>query len=114
MALLRLATDDTKIIKLDKESSITVKSDISKRDFIALLKSMPQGVTDENPLTVEQGVAFQQNLFETFIVDWSLEHPPTVDNYLNLSREAADAVDSAVAQHFESLTPSKEEGTKST
>lgn len=113
MALLRLANDDTKKIALDKESFITVKSDISKRDFIALLKSMPQGVTDENPLTVEQGVTFQQNLFETFIVDWSLEHPATVDNYLNLSRDAAEAVDTAIAQHFESLTPSKDEATKS-
>lgn len=116
MALLRLANDETKKITLgdDPNEFIVVKSDISKRQFIQLIKSMPEGVTDENPITLDQGVAFQTTLFDTFIVDWSLSDvPATVDNYLNLSREAAEAVDEAIAKHFESLTPSKDEATKS-
>lgn len=115
MSLLRLANDETKKIQLgdDPGDWIEVKADISKREFIALIKKMPEGVSEENPLTLDQGMAFQQDLFEAFIVQWSLDVEPTVDNYLNLGRSAADAVDAAIADHFASLTPTKDDATKS-
>jgi hypothetical protein len=121
MALLRLASNETKKIQLgdSEEDFIEVKADISKRTFIQLIQSMPEGITDGTSLTISDSVGLQEKLFSTFVTDWSLKDekgaplPADVDNYLLLSREAADAVDAAVVAHFESLSPSKDDATKS-
>jgi hypothetical protein len=56
---------------------------------------------------------FQSTLFRVFVTGWSLDVEASIDNYMNLNREAGDAVDAALAKHFESLTPSDKEAAKS-
>lgn len=114
MALLRLVGDATKPIPLGEDGDyIVVKSDISKRVFNRLLGIMPRQKAEGEDFTIEDGLNFQQSLFDIFVVGWSLDVPATLDNYLDLSTEAAEAVDAAVAKHFESLTLTKDESTKS-
>jgi hypothetical protein len=123
MGLLRLANDESKRIYLldskdePTEEYIEVRKDISKRKFNAIALSMPQIAVnaDGTPgsVTLQQGVELQQMLFEELVTGWSLDVPATIDNYLLLSREAGNAVDTAVSTHFSALTPNREEATKS-
>jgi hypothetical protein len=112
MSLLRLAKSDSKRIELGEGDWIEVLADISKRTFNEIAVSMPTDIAD-NGLTVQQAVDFQRGLFDVFVKAWSLDVPATVDNYDLLSRESADAIDMAVAKHFEALTPSQTESSKS-
>lgn len=114
MALLRLASDATTNLPIgdDETDFITVRADISKRTFNKLIGLMPD-VEEGATLTIEQGLTFQRDLFETFVVGWSLDTPPTVDAYLDLEKTAADAVDVAIGKHFEGLSPDKDDATKS-
>lgn len=114
MSLLRLAKSNaTKRIDLSEDGDyIEVVADLSKRRFNELVSSMPSDVA-ETGLTIPQAIEFQRVLFETFVVGWSLDAEVSNSNYQELSKEAGDAIDSAVAKHFESLTPSQEENSKS-
>lgn len=113
MSLLRLASKETKRIPLGEVGDyIEVLSDISKRTFSELVSSMP-GDIGETGLTIAQAISFQAELFKTFVVGWSLDEQVDEATYQQLSRESADAIDGAVAKHFESLTPSSQEADKS-
>lgn len=123
--LLRLVSSETKRINLDDDGEdwIEVKADISKREYGNLASSfgidLNQSEDEAVNFTIPQAMAMQSNLFETFVVGWSLTDPKgkalpvTLDNYLELSREASEAVDTAISEHFNSLTPSKDEKSKS-
>lgn len=115
MSLLRLAksAETKRIVLSDEGDYIEVLADLSKRKFNELVSSMPTDI-GENGLTIPQAIEFQRVLFETFVVGWSIDATPDVSTYMELAKEAGDAVDSAVAKHFESLTPSSEEQSKST
>lgn len=123
MGLLRLANDEsTRIYLVDAEGNTTedyieVRKDISKRKFNAIALSMPQIAVnaDGTPgsVTLAQGVDLQQMLFRELVTGWSLDAPANIEHYLLLSREAGNAVDTAVSEHFSSLTPNREEATKS-
>lgn len=123
MGLLRLANDEsTRIYLVDAkgettEEYIEVRKDISKRKFNAIALSMPQIAVnaDGTPgsVTLQQGVELQQMLFHELVTGWSLDVPANIENYLLLSREAGNAVDTAVSEHFSSLTPNREEASKS-
>lgn len=121
MGVLRLANSSAKKIDLAEGDWIEVKSDISKRAFADLVSSLPGDVGSGEgvSLNVSQALEFQTNLFEAFIVDWSLvdeknkKVPATAENYLLLGRNAAEAVDEAISTHFDSLTPKKDESSKS-
>ena len=112
MGILRLASEATTKIDLGDGDFIVVKSDISKRTFNAIIAAMPD-VPEGGNITISQSLDFAARLFEVFVVDWSLDAPCTKESYLDLSREAADAVDTAVARHFEGLTPNRDDATKS-
>jgi hypothetical protein len=112
MGILRLASDATTKIDMGDGDFIEVRTDVSKRTFNAILAAMPD-VPDGETISLSQSLDFAANLFEVFVVGWSLDVPCTKESYFDLSREAADAIDLAVAKHFEGLTPNKDEATKS-
>ena len=113
---LRLVTQDAKRIDIGDEGDfIEVRSDISRRDFNTILATLPtntEGV-DEANITFQVADEFAQGLFEVFVTGWSLDVPATVENYNNLTRDSASLIDSAVTEHFNSLTPTQPEVTKS-
>lgn len=113
---LRLVTRSTRRIDLSEEGDwIEVKEDISRRDFNRILSTLPQGSdgVDEDSITFGVADEFAQGLFEVFVTAWSLDVPPTLDNYNLLTRDSATEIDSAITDHFNSLTPTQEESTKS-
>lgn len=113
---LRLASQATKRIAIGDEDYIEVLEDISRREFGQLLKVIPR---DVETLSVEDAEVFTVALFNLFVRGWSVcddggkPVPATVDNYYLLSREAAGLIDAAVIEHFNSLTPSAAEQSKS-
>lgn len=114
MGLLRFASADTKRVEFGEGDWLEVKSDISKRDFNNLIKRMPQDIDVSTGIRPGQATDLGVALFETLVVAWSFEGvDATVENYLKLSRDGADALDAVLGDHFSSLTPSKEEQTKS-
>lgn len=113
MSKLRLASADTKRIELGDEDFLVVKNDLSKRDFNGILKLLPPDYDSDSGFTFGQASDFACALFDCIVTGWSLDVEPTVENYLDLAQDAASAVDQALAEHFNSLTPSAEERTKS-
>ena len=69
-------------------------------------------ISAEKGLTLEEGLNFQQVLFEALVTGWSLSEEPTVEAYLNLVRPAGDAIDAALIEHFNAMSPSPEEQSK--
>lgn len=112
MGLLRLANDQTTRIPLGTDDYVEVKSDISKRTFNKIASLMPS-ISEGQDMTIAQAAQFQQDLFAELVVGWSLDAPATVETYLNLAADAANEVDTVLAEHFQSLTPTKDEATKS-
>lgn len=110
MGILRKASAETKTILLDETDSITVRADISKREFNALVAHMPNKA-DGSGMTIVETTEFTAQLFDVLVLGWTLsEGKPTITDYEDLSAEAATAIDSALAEHFESLLPSSAEG----
>lgn len=104
MPILRKANTEPQQIPLDDEGSyISVTTDVTKGQFNALVEAMPQDVDDEKGLTPSQGTGLQTALFKTFVIGWSLDAEPTVEEYLGLPREAADAIDEALMTHFSKI-----------
>jgi|SRR5690349_9629272 len=101
MGILRRASKVPKKIMLDEESYIEVTEDITRRQFNKLVDAMPSNLNEEDAeITLAQGVALQQLLFETFVVGWSLDGEPSVEEYLELPQDATLAIDSALMEHF--------------
>jgi hypothetical protein len=112
MALLRrAATDGIKLYLTEDQSEwIEVRQEISKKERNALIKKMPaRPDIQKTGMTPSEGVEFQTDLFEVLGLSWSADMPFTREEYLALPPEAADAVDQALANHFEAMIPSKEE-----
>lgn len=113
MGILKFASADTTRIDLGEGDFLEVRKDMSKREFNALMGKMPnREISEENGLTLQEGLEFQQALFEALVVGWSASEPATVENYLSLEREAAETIDSKLIEHFGSLSPSREESSK--
>lgn len=111
MGILRTASTSTKVIELDETDFIKVRADLSKREFNELVSHMPAGVEkDGTGLSLADATKFQEFLFGTFVVGWSLDEPATVEAYNALSVEAGQIVDEKLGEHFESLLPSSAEG----
>ena len=111
MGILRTASSATKTIMLDSEDFIEVRSDLSKRDFNTLVSQMPAGVEKEGgSLSLADATKFQEYLFGSLVVGWSLDVPATVEEYNNLSAEAGQVVDAKLGEHFEALLPTSAEG----
>lgn len=129
MGILRKASVETKKIALpveytgegdDKvavlrdpaegEDFVEVRLEISKRDFNRFIAYMPgREVSVETGINATEAVELQKGMFEALVVGWSLPEPATIAAYESLENEGATAIDTAVAEHFKSMTPSKQE-----
>ena len=110
MGILRRANTETKQIDLGEGDFITVRMDISKRDFNRFVAYLPsRTVSEEEGMTAREATELQKGLFETLVVGWSLDVPPSITAYEELSNEGATAIDTALAEHFKSLQPDKQE-----
>lgn len=113
MGILKFASEETKQLDLGEGDYVEVRADLSKRVFNNLVSSMPnREISEEKGLTLEEGLKFQQSLFEALVTGWSLPENPTLDAYLNLVRPAADAIDTALAAHFNGMQPTADEVSK--
>lgn len=111
MGILKKASTETKRIELDDSDYIEVRADISKREFNILAGNMPTGVQEDGSgLSLTDATKFQEFLFGALVTGWSLPEKATTEAYNGLSAEAAQAVDEALAKHFESLMPTSAEG----
>ena len=110
MGILRKASVETKQIDLGEGDFIVVRMDISKRDFNRFIAYLPGRTVDaDTGMTPAEATELQKGLFETLVTAWSLEDAPTVEAYMDLSNEGASAIDTALAEHFKSLQPTKQE-----
>jgi hypothetical protein len=109
---IRLASTETKSLEIDGDT-LDVRTDLSKRDFNRLLRMMPQDIDSEKGFTPGQASEFTAALFDTIVTGWSISEPATVETYLALAYESAAAIDSLLIEHFNSLTPSAKENSKS-
>lgn len=116
MGILRKASVETTRIYLGDEADgeqrdwLDVRTEISKRDFNRFINYLPgRTVSKDDKLTPGEAVELQKGMFEALVVGWSLSVPATVDEYELLETEGASAVDEALANHFNSLRPNKQE-----
>jgi len=92
------------------EDFIEVRTDIAKRDFNRFISYLPgRTVNEDEGMTPSEATELQKGLFETLVTGWSLDVEPTVAEYESLSNEGATAIDTALAEHFRALQPSKQE-----
>lgn len=107
---LRFAKKGTKSIDFGDGATIEVVTDISKRDFNALIAAMPQDLDPDKGFTPVQGTQFQEALFSSLVVSWTLKDesgadvPATVESYLALDQESAQRVDEKLVAHFGELS----------
>lgn len=114
MAILRKANKELVQIPLDDEGSyISVTTDVTKGQFNSLVEAMPQDMDEDKGLTPSQGTGLQIALFRTFVEGWSLDVAPSVEEYLALPRDAADAIDEALMKHFATIQVGEPERKKS-
>lgn len=111
MGVLKLVSDSTERLDLGEGDFLEVRKGVSKKQFRLLLDKLPANW--EEGFTPGQADDFATALFEMLVVAWSLDVPPTVENYEELDRTAAAVVDTALVAHFNGLTPSQEERSKS-
>jgi hypothetical protein len=113
---LRLARGNTKRIELGDEDYIDVLADISRRQFRDLVRILPR---DAEGITLDSADSFTVYLFNLFVKGWSVADedgkavPVSEENYMLLDSNASALVDAAVVEHFNTLTPSAKEQTKS-
>lgn len=100
----------------DGEDWVKVRTDVAKRDFNRFIAFLPgREMSDDDKLTAPEAVELQNGMFELLVVGWSMVEedgtpvPATLDEYLALSNDASQALDTALAEHFKSLQPTKAE-----
>lgn len=113
MGVLKLASTTTKTLDLGEGDFLEVREGISKRDFRYLLDKLPEDFDGDKGFTPGQADDFSTALFQMLVKGWSLPEEPTVENYLGLDRSAVVVVDTALVGHFNDLSPSQEERSKS-
>lgn len=114
MPLLRKANTVPKKIELDDEGSyIEVAQEITKGEFNRLIEVMPDTIGEDDNISPVQGIKLMSDFFEVFVKGWSLDAPVSVQEYLDLPKEAGDAIDAKLMEHFTALNPSDDERKKS-
>lgn len=110
MSILRRASAETKRIDLGEGDWLDVRMEISKRDFNRFVAFMPgREVSEDAGITAAEATELQKGMFEALVVGWSLDEAPSVEAYEGLVSEGAAAIDTALAEHFQSLQPTKAE-----
>lgn len=113
---LRLVSNDRIKIELEDNDWLEVKEDMSRRDFNRIIATLPvtrEGL-DTDAIDLEAATGFSEALFDVFVTGWSLEGvEPNVENYQRLSRESSQTIDTALSEHFNKMTVSDEDATKS-
>lgn len=110
---IKFATDETVRLPIGDDGFIEVRKDMSKREFNALMAAMPnREISQDSGLTLQEGLTFQNALFEALVVGWSATEPATVENYLRTNRETADTIDKVLIEHFGAISPTVEETSK--
>jgi hypothetical protein len=118
---LRLASRKTTTLDLGEGGELVVKTDISKGDFEALLARLPvdMGGDDGTGFTPLEADNFTTGVFAMLVKGWNATDEdgnpvdPTVENYLQLPREATAILDAKLLEYFNSLSVTNEEKTKS-
>ncbi len=117
---LRLASKDTIRITVGEDDGwLDVRKDISRRQFNALISSLPEDYGQDSSITLSVASDFSTALFSAFVIGWSVEDengnplPVTEDNYQELERQSAQLIDSAISEHFNALSPDEETTSKS-
>lgn len=114
MPLLRKANTIPRKIELDDEGSyIEVAQEITKGEFNRLIEVLPDTVGEDDTISPVQGIRLMSDFFEVFVKGWSLDAPVSIEEYLQLPKEAGDAIDAKLMEHFTSLNPSDDERKKS-
>jgi len=115
MGTWRLASKDTDTVNIGDGNFLELKRELSKRDFRRLIDNLPKGYDSDSGLEFTPGSAddFVQVLFTMLVEGWSLDVPATLENYLDLTQDAAREIDAALVEHFNAMTPSEEEKDKS-
>jgi len=113
MGVLKLVSSETKTLDLGEGDFLEVRESVSKKQFRTLLDKLPGDWDSDKGFTPGQADDFSTALFEMIVTGWSLDVPAEVENYMNLERSAAAVVDTALIEHFNGLTPSTEERSKS-
>jgi hypothetical protein len=118
---LKLVSRDTKTLTLGEDGELVVKSDISKGAFRSLLARMPADLSEDSAgFSALEADDFTTGLFETLVEGWNAVGPDgnpveaTVENYLQLPRDVATVVDTALMEHFNSLTVKETDKSDST
>ena len=111
MGILKRADSNTHNILLDETDYITVRNSISKKEFNSLAAAMPKSAAegDADKIDLAEAMEFQRFLFGALVTGWSLDTPPSVEEYDLLDTEAGSAVDTALATYFEALLPTSAE-----
>jgi len=112
MGILRLASPESRRIDLGDGDYIEVVSEISKKTFNKLVAVMPADIDQESGITPTQATAFQSSLFDCLVTGWSLPEAATVENYENLVRDAASAIDDKLMEVFSEMTVGAPEAKK--
>ena len=113
MGILKFASTETKRIDLGEDDYIEVRTDLSKREFNALMGAMPnREVSEENGLTLSEGLDFAQALFSALVTGWSIPEPVNIENYLALEHGASQAIDTQLIEHFGNISPTPDETSK--
>jgi hypothetical protein len=108
---LRLASEETVHLDLGEDSFVNVAKDISKKEFNIIASRMDE-LNGEEDLSFAQAIGLTELLFEIFVRGWSLDVPPTLENYHKLESEGANALDGAIMKYFNKLTVTDDEAKK--
>ncbi len=110
MGILKLASEATDKLDLGEGDFLEVRAGVSKREFRSLLETLPDNWDNMTPAQADE---FSTQLFKLLVRGWSLDVEANEENYQLLESNAASSVDSALIKHFNGLTPSAEEKSKS-
>lgn len=112
---LKKASGATTRLDIGDGDWLEVRTDIAKRERNKVAAYLPDRMIGDVPeeerrLSTGEAVNLQTGLFSALVVAWSADLPCTVDEYLSLEPEDADRIDSALAEHWRAIQPTKEEG----
>jgi len=113
MGLLHIV-DQTETTQIDGEDGdfVIVRTNLTKRDMNTIVRGIPRSAMTEEGDNLEMALQTPEVLFGVLVTGWSLDVPPTVENYGLLPPEATNWLDGVLLEHFNSMSLTKEESGK--